>query len=117
MTDLFFLTAPLLIRFPDRNRGVMVERLPHTGVLVYIRPFLRYRMPLAEGIRFVPGRLRGDGPWKVGDAVITLLGCHGTDPEQAAKYAEWQTNREQLAADYPAGNALLQFARAAGHFT
>ena len=83
----------------------MVGRLQCADGLVCFRPF-RDRMPLQEGIRFVPGELRGDGPWKAGDAVITVLGCHGTHP--------WQIYREQLA-DYPGHAALVQFAHDAGY--
>lgn len=116
MADLFSVTAPLLIRFPDASRDVMVDCLPHAGGLVYFRPFWD-RMPLAEGVRFVAGEVRGEGPWKVGDSVVTVLGCRGTDPEQAAEYAEWQLYREQIGDNYPDEDALLQFAREAGHFS
>ena len=116
MADLFSLTAPLLIRFPNGRKDVMVEILRNAEGLVYFRPFWD-RMPLQEVIRLVPGRLKGDGPWKVGDAVITLLGCQGANPEQAAEYAEWQAYREQIATDYPNLEALRQFARDAGHYT
>ena len=56
MADLFSVTAPLLIRFPDASRDVMVDCLPHAGGLVYFRPFWD-RMPLAEGVRFVAGEV------------------------------------------------------------
>ncbi|MDX1698849.1 MAG: hypothetical protein R3308_11205 [Thiohalobacterales bacterium] len=113
MADLFSVTAPLQIRFRDGSTDVMVERLQHDDGLVYFRPFWN-RMPLEEGIRFVPGEVRGDGPWKVGSAVVTVLGCQGTNPEQAADFAEWQICREQLADDYPDADGLLRLAREAG---
>ena len=100
MADLFSVTAPLLIRFSDGRTDVMAERLPHAAGLIYFRPFWD-RLPLQEGIRFVAGEVRGEGPWKVGDTVVSVLGCQGTHPQQAAEFAEWQMYREQLAADYP----------------
>lgn len=109
------MTAPLLIRFTDGRSEVMVECLRHAAGLVYFRPFWD-RLPLQEGIRFVAGEVRGEGPWKVGDAVVTVLGCQGTNPEQATEYAEWQIYREQFGDSYPDTNALGQFARQAGHF-
>ena len=115
MADLFTVTAPLLIRFPDNSRDVMVDCLRHEKGLVYFRPFWD-RMPPAEGVRLVTGKVRGDGPWKVGDAVVTVLGCQGTDPEHAAEFAEWQMYREQSGVSYPDKSALLQFARDAGYF-
>jgi hypothetical protein len=115
MADLFSVTAPLLIRFKDGNADVMVERLRHPDGLVYFRPFWD-RMAPEAGMRFVPGEVRGDGPWKVGDAVVTLLGCRGSHPEQAAEFAAWQVHREQLAGAYPDRAGLLRLAMEAGMF-
>lgn len=114
MADLFTVTAPLLIRYPDGRREVMVERLAHPAGLVYFRPF-RDRQEAALAIRLVAGEVRGEGPWKVGEAVVTVLGCHGTDPDAAAEYADWRLYREQLADAYPDRDALLALARAAGY--
>ena len=100
MADLFTITAPLLIRFPDDTKHVMVHCFPHPEGLVYFRAFWD-QLPEAEGVCLLSGALRGDGPWKVGDAVITLLGCQGTHPEQAAEYADWQFHLEQVGPDYP----------------
>ena len=115
MADLFSVTAPLLIRFKDGTTDIMVERLPHDDGLVYFRAFWD-SMPLEAGIRFVPGEVRGEGPWKVGDAVVTVLGCHGSHPEQAGEFAEWQIHREQLAGNYPDRDSLLRMATDAGIF-
>lgn len=115
MADLFAMTVPLLIRFPDGRRDVMVDYLPHAGGMVYFRPFWD-RLEHAEGLQFVRGELRGDGPWKVGDAVVTVLGCHGSNPEEAAAFAEWQVYRQQLGAQYPDRPQLQRIAAAAGYF-
>ena len=113
MADLLSITAPLLIRYPDGRLHVMVERLPHVDGLVYFLPFWN-RLPAREGIRFVRGEVRGEGPWKVGEAVVTVLGCQGTHPQQAAEFAEWQAYREQLAAEYPDADELQRLAEASG---
>ena len=115
MADLFSITAPLVIRYPDKSVDVLVECLHHPAGLVYFRPFWD-RMPLTEGIRLVTAELRGSGPWKVGNAVVTVLGCQGTHPEQAAEFAEWQVYREQIGSHYPDVAALMQFAREAGYY-
>ena len=113
MADLFSITAPLLIRYPDGSRHVMLERFPHPEGLVYFRTFWD-QLPLQQGVQLVRGELHGSGPWKVGAAVITVLGCHGTDPDEAAKYAAWQFHREQLGDAYPGPDRLEQIAREAG---
>ena len=115
MADLFSITAPLLIRYPDDRLEVMVDCLHHPAGLVYFRPFWD-QMSLTEGIRLVTGEVRGGGPWKFGDAVVTVLGCRGPHPEQAAEFAEWQVYREQFGSKYPDVDALTQFAREAGYY-
>lgn len=116
MADLFSVTAPLLIRYPDGRREVMVERFRHPAGLVYFRPFLD-REDAAQAIRLVEGELRGEGPWKVGDAVITVLGCRGTDPAEAAEFADWQMHHEQRATAFPDRDELRALARAAGYLS
>ena len=92
----------------------MVERLPHPNGLVYFRPFWD-QLPRQEGIQLVSGDIRGEGPWKVGNAVISVLGCHGTDPEETTIYAQWQFHLEQLGGHYCTHAELEQIAREAGH--
>jgi hypothetical protein len=116
MADLFTLTAPLLIRFPDGRSEVMVERFPCPGGLVYFRAFWD-QCKAAEGMRRVEGEVRGEGPWKIGSAVITVLGCHGSHPEQAAEFADWQLHLEQLGDAYPDRDALRELARQAGYLS
>ena len=108
MADLFSVTAPLLIRHPDGTVHIMVHCLRHPQGLVYFRTFWD-RLPLLEGIVLVVGQVRGDGPWKVGDAVVTLLGCHGSHPAQAAEYADWQDHLAQRR-DYPGNEQRLALA-------
>jgi hypothetical protein len=110
MADLFSVTAPLLIRYLDGTAHVMVHRLRHPQGLVYFRSFWD-RMPPAEGILLVAGDIHGDGPWKVGDAVVTLLGCHGSHPEHAAEYADWQLHMAECGDDYPRSEQLVALAR------
>lgn len=103
MVDLFSVTAPLAIRF--RNSGekqVMVERLPYADGLLYLPVFWTDTGP-QQALRFVPGPVEGDGPWKVGgNAIVTVLGCHGTDAELAGAFSSWQTRLMELGDAYPA---------------
>lgn len=113
MADLFTLTVPLLIRFPDATGHVMVGCFRHPEGIVYVRPFWE-RIPAGEGIRLVRGDIRGEGPWKVGDAVVTVLGCQGTNPEQAAEFADWKFHLEQCGEPYPTRSELQAIAQEQG---
>jgi len=116
MADLFTLTTPLLIRYPDNTRRVMVACFPLVGGIVYFRPWWN-ELPDGEGIQIVRGDIRGEGPWKVGDAVITVLGCQGTHPEQAAEFADWKFYLEQRGERYPMRDELEVVAREKGMFS
>ncbi len=113
MADLFTITAPLLVRYPDGVRHVMVEVFRHPAGVVYFRPFWD-RLSREVGVRVLSGAVRGEGPWKVGEAVITVLGCHGSNPDEAAEYAQWQFHLGQLGDRYPARAELEEIARTAG---
>lgn len=98
MADLFSVTAPLAIRFPDGEKQIIVRCFPGNGGLIFAPPYWD-QVPEVFALRFVAGSVRGDGPWKVGDAVITVLGCHGTDAELAAEFAAWQNHLMEHAVD------------------
>jgi hypothetical protein len=105
MADLFTLRSPLLIRYPDNTRHVMIACFQHPEGMLYFRPYWD-RLPEDEGICIAAGAVKGEGPWKVGDAVVTLLGCQGTHPEQAAEFADWKFYLEQHGESYPAHEEL-----------
>jgi hypothetical protein len=113
MADLFTITAPLLVRHPDGTQHIMLELFRHPEGLVYFRTFWD-RLPRGEGIRMLSGEVRGEGPWKIGDAVITVLGCHGSNPDEAAEYAQWQFHLGQLGEHYPDRDELARIAHKAG---
>lgn len=101
MADLFSVTAPLAIRFKETGeKQVMVERLPFSDGLLFLPTFWT-DAELADALRYVPGPITGDGPWKVGNAIITVLACHGTDAELANEFSCWQTRLMELGDSYP----------------
>jgi hypothetical protein len=105
LADLFSVTAPLMIRCPQGDARIMVECFAHPDGILYFEPFW-HQLPAGSGVHLQRGELRGDGPWKVGDCVITVLGCQGTHPQLAAQFAAWQ---EYLAGDpveYPSEGAI-----------
>jgi hypothetical protein len=116
LADLFTLTAPLLIRFPGNARHVMVGCFRHPDGIVYFRPFWD-QLPDSEGIQRASGDIKGEGPWKVGDAVVTVLGCQGTNPEQSAELADWKFHLEQRGEPYPTRDELQLIATEKGLLT
>ena len=93
MADLNSVTAPLALRFPDGEKAIAAAAFRHP------RGLLWFELDWYEGdpdqvIHLIEGELEGEGPWKVGGVVITLLGCQGSDPELAARHAEWQANQQ-----------------------
>lgn len=101
MADLFSVTAPLAIRFRDSGeKQIMIERIPYNDGLVFL-PVFWTDTGVADALRYIPGPIEGDGPWKLGNAVVTVLGCHGTDAELAGDFSCWQTRLLQLREAYP----------------
>lgn len=101
MADLFSVTAPLAIRFKDTGeKQIMVERLPYNDGLLFLPAFWTDR-ELPQALRYVPGPIDGDGPWKVGSAIVTVLACHGTDAELANEFSCWQARLMELGESYP----------------
>ena len=99
MADLFSVTAPLAIRFRDSGeKQIMIERIPYNDGLMFL-PVFWTDTGVADALRYGP--IVGDGPWKVGNAVVTVLGCHGTDAELASEFSCWQTRLVQLGEAYP----------------
>lgn len=113
MNDLFSVTAPLMIRFPDGEKHIMVERFPLADGVLYLKPFWTRQHP-DEAFEKAVGEIRGEGPWKVGEAVITVLGCQGTDPAMADLYARWQSHMQEPGFAFPPREIVEQLARERG---
>ena len=115
MADLFAMKAPLMIRLANGEKHIMVEYFRHAEGLLFFDVFW-HRNP-QHSIHLVKGEYKGDGPWKVGNNVIHVLGCHGSDPELANLYAEWQFYLQTCADEYPVKDKILSFARDHGAIT
>lgn len=113
MADLFTMKSPLMIRLPSGQKRVMAEYFPHPDGLLYFELFWHLGDP-AETVHVVEGTIRGDGPWKVGEAVITVLGCHGSDPELASAFNDWQHYLAENDGAYPDRQQILALARRCG---
>lgn len=112
MADLFSITAPLMLRKPQGEEQVLAAIFPHPNGMLYFDLYWHLGQP-EETIHLIEGTLSGEGPWKIGDYVINVLGCHGTNAELASDYQQWQTYL-QTAADYPPPPLIAAIARRMG---
>ncbi|MEE9425257.1 MAG: hypothetical protein V3V18_09795 [Methylococcales bacterium] len=100
MADLFTVTAPLAIRFKDGSKQIMIRTFKHKDGLLFLAPFW-HELSEDKQFQLITGPIKGEGPWKIGSAVVTVLGCHGTDTELASQFADWQSYLVQNNAEYP----------------
>jgi hypothetical protein len=111
--DLFSLTAPLAVRFPNGTKHIMAEYFPHPEGILYFEPFW-HQDSTEQRIHLLKGELKGDGPWKIGDGVIAVIGCQGTDPELALELAQWQDHLMMTGNEYLPHADILTAAREHG---
>ncbi|HYA37207.1 MAG TPA: hypothetical protein VEI74_02885 [Candidatus Methylomirabilis sp.] len=62
----------------------------------------------------VAGPITGAGPWRVGNAVVQVLGCQGIDHVLASTYEDWRHNLERNPDGYPPRPPILAIARRYG---
>lgn len=106
-------TAPLVIRFGDGTEKVVAHCFPHRLGLLYLDPFWHQRTP-PEAAHLLRGELSGNGPWKIADAVIRVLGCRNTDPQLQDQYLPWRDYLEQHGDRYPPLAQVREIARRLG---
>lgn len=100
MADLFTVTAPLAIRYPNGERHYLPKVYKHPkGVLCFNR-YWHQKGP-DEGTQLIKGWLEGDGPWKIGGYVISVLACHNTVACPAEEYSEWKAYLQNNPGEYP----------------
>ena len=112
MADLFTVTAPLKIRLPDGSEQVIAELFRHPEGLLYFE--LHWQDDRESRIHLVQGELKGEGPWKIADHIIYVLGCQHTDADMAYEYSEWQTWQLQNADAYPDRKMIRRLAASYG---
>ena len=114
MADLFTVTAPLALRHPDGSEQVIAACFPHPQGLLYLDCFWHLSTP-DEAAHLIPGQLSGEGPWRIGEHRIRVLGCQHTDPHLAEPYARWteylETEGRQA---YPPPQQIRDIARRLG---
>lgn len=100
MADIFTMTAPLVIRLPGGEYRAVAELFPHPEGLIYFDLFWHLGS-VSETMHLLKGDINGDGPWRIGEHVFNVLGCHGTDAELATRYQQWNDYLSSNQAAYP----------------
>ncbi len=113
MADLFSMTTPLMILKPDGTQAVIAEIFPHPEGLIYFDLYWHLEQP-EEVMHVVKGSLKGEGPWKIGEHVINVLGCQGTNAVLASAHQQWQTYLQSAEDDYPPPPLVAAIARRLG---
>lgn len=109
MAELYTVTVPLRVQCRDGTRRVALVCVPHARGVVMVEP---PAMPGSwrQAMRLLEGELKGEGPWKVGECVITVLGCHGTDGQLATEFAQWRQSYEMSGEPLPSREELTGLA-------
>ena len=113
MAQIENVSAPLVVRFDDGSEKVVARVFPHPRGVIVLDTFWHRSSP-EEAAHLICGTLRGEGPWRVGNAIIRVLGCAHTDPHLQAEFARWRDYLNQQPADYPPEPQILDMARALG---
>jgi hypothetical protein len=106
-------TTPLVLRQPDGREQLIAACFPHPAGLLYLDLYWHRSTP-REAAHLVRGELRGDGPWRIGDVRLRVLGCHHTDPHLQAAFTAWQRYLLDHPGDYPPRAQILELARRLG---
>ena len=105
-------TAPLAILFDDGRKKLAAACFPHRLGLLYLDPFWHLKKP-NEAAHLIKGELRGEGPWRIANVTIRVLGCQNTDPELQPEFLKWQEYL-QTSGDYPPQPQIQDIARRLG---
>ena len=113
MPDLFEMQRPLAVNFADGRKTIMVAYYKHPEGMVYLEPFWEQKSEYEKAV-VLKGSVKGEGPWKIADAVISLVGCQGTDPDLAQLLAEWEFHVQSVGADYYQPESIRTLAKKFG---
>ena len=113
MAQIDTVTAPLVIRFSREEEKVVARAFSHPLGLVYLDLFWHQSTP-DKAAHLIQGKLCGEGPWRVGEARIRVLGCANTDPHLQEQYLPWRDYLSQHPEEYPPEDQIRKIAKRLG---
>ncbi len=106
-------TAPLVLRDPDGSERVIAAAFTHPLGLLCLDLYWHRSTP-NQAAHLIRGELQGEGPWRIGDHRLRVLGCHNTDPHLADQFAAWREYLQTHPDEYPPREQILEIARRLG---
>jgi len=113
MNNIFSVTAPLTIKFPDGSRKLIIEKFSHEQGLLIYEPFWHIN-GLTNSVHLIKGDITGEGPWKIGQHIIMVTGCQVSDPEMSRQLSDWQAYLSIPDQQYPGEEQIRILARKLG---
>lgn len=113
MADINQMTAPLVLRDPQGNERVIAAAFSHPLGLLCLDLFWHQSSP-DQAAHLLRGELQGEGPWRIGDYRLRVLGCHNTDPHLADQFAAWNQYLQKHADEYPPRAQMMEIAARLG---
>lgn len=108
---LFTVKSPLCIHSRlTRVKTLMAEFFPHPAGLIYFEPYWHLDRENSQKIHVISGEIQGEGPWKLGEMIISIAACQGLDPEMAAQLNGWRFYLETNQAVYPSNAEIMRIA-------
>lgn len=106
-------TAPLVLRNPDGREQLIAACFTHPQGLLYLDLYWHLSTP-QQAAHLIRGELRGEGPWRIGESRLRVLGCNNKDPHLQAAFIEWQQYLQTNADRYPPRAQVVEIARRLG---
>ncbi len=110
MHPIFSVTAPLMIRNPEGEEKVIAALFPHENGLLYFDLYWHQRSP-EQSMHVLNGEITGEGPWKINDHILNVLGCKGTHSNLAIQFEQWREVLMAANSDYPPPPLIAAIAR------
>lgn len=113
MAEIDQVTAPLVLRDGDGQEKLIAACFRHRKGLLYLDLYWHQSTP-QKAAHIIEGTLVGEGPWRIGEYRLRVLGFHNTDPHLADSFSAWQNYLQQYGDEYPPRAQICELARKLG---